>query len=289
MGSFRRRSANVSDDPQRGFVTATAAILEYFAQAGPTTELGTYADLVRDLPSEPEELARIVRGLVIHEGLVAPAGLELPPERFRDRQRVGAAAILRGVLDLDASPLTAQRPPADRMVGYCYHFAVLHCALLRAKGVPSRARCGFAAYYREGAWIDHWVVEYWSRDGWVVIDPDSARDVVSPHEFHSAGLAWRLCRAGREDASRHGNYELWGWDELRGSVINDLGSLNKVEVGGWEDWCDWIAVENKDQPSAQLDPYFDTLAELVSGDDEFDELQRVFGKDDRLRPPAAAT
>ncbi len=132
------------------------------------------------------------------------------------------------------------------MVGYCYHFAVLHCAFLRAKGVPSRARCGFAAYYREGAWIDHWVVEYWNQGGWVVIDPDSARDAVSPDDFHHAGLAWQLCRAGSEDPSRHGNYELWGWDELRGSLINDIGALNKVEVGEWESWCDRIAIERRD-------------------------------------------
>jgi hypothetical protein len=251
----------------------TDPILSYFAQPGPTTQLGEYADLLAELPSDPEELARVVRGLLIHQGLVAPAGLELPAERFTDRERVGASSIVRRVLRLDPSPLRSERPPENRMVGYCYHFAVLHCAFLRAKGVPARARCGFAAYYREGAWIDHWVVEYWNRDGWVLIDPDSARDVVAPNEFHHAGLAWRLCRVGSEDPFRHGNYELWGWGELRGSLVADLGSLNKIEVGDWETWCDWIDVENKEQPSAELDPYLDTLAELVADDGAFDELQ----------------
>jgi hypothetical protein len=265
----------------------TDAILSYFAQAGPTTELGEYADLLCELPSDPEKLARVVRGLVIHEGLVAPAGLELPPERFTDRERTGAAAIVQRVLSLDPSPLITERPPGNRMVGYCYHFAVLHCAFLRAKGVPSRARCGFAAYYRDGAWIDHWVVEYWMHDGWVIIDPDSARDVVSPNDFHHAGLAWQLCRAGSEDPSLHGNHVLWGWDELRGSLINDIGALNKVEVGEWESWCDRIAVEHKDQPSAELDSYLDTLAEIVSNDGGFEQLQRSFREDEGLRPPAA--
>ncbi|MHC5066801.1 MAG: transglutaminase domain-containing protein, partial [Planctomycetota bacterium] len=171
----------------------------------------------------------------------------------------------------------------------CYHFAVLHCAFLRAKGVPSRARCGFAAYYRKGAWIDHWIVEYWDHDDWVLIDPDSARDVVSPNDFHHAGRAWQLCRAGSEDPSRHGNHELWGWDELRGSLIADVGSLNKVEVGDWETWCAWIGIEQKEQPNAELDTYLDTIAEMVSDDGAFEELQRVFREDDRLRPPAAAT
>jgi len=266
----------------------TDPILNYFAQPGPTTTLGVHADLLRELPSDPEALARVVRGLVIHEGLVAAAGLELPPERFTDRKCVGAAAIIQRVLALDPSPLVAERPPGNRMVGYCYHFAVLHCALLRVKGVPSRARCGFAAYYREGAWIDHWVVEYWNQDRWVLIDPDSARDVVSPNDFHHAGLAWQLCRAGSEDPSRHGNHKLWGWDELRGSLINDVGALNKVEVGEWESWCQWIDVEHKDQPNAALDSYLDTLAATVSDAGAFDELQRVFRGSDRLRPPVPA-
>jgi hypothetical protein len=267
----------------------TDAIRSYFAQPGPTTELGAYADLVSELPSSPEELARVVRGLVIHEGLVAPAGLDLPPDRFTDRERVGAASIVQRVLDLDPSPLISARQPGDRMVGYCYHFAVLHCALLRAKGVPSRARCGFAAYLRDGAWIDHWVVEFWDGDGWVLIDPDSARDGLSSDDFRHAGSAWQLCRAGVEDPSRHGNYEFWGWDELRGSLVADIGSLNRVEVGDWEPWCDWIAIDQKDQPNAKLDAHLDTLAELISDDGPFDELQRVFREDDRLRPPAAAT
>jgi hypothetical protein len=265
----------------------TDPILSYFAAAGPTTDLSEYADLLDALPSSSEELARVVRGLVIHEGLVAPAGLEFPPERFADRKRVGAAAVIRRVLELDAAPLTSARPPENRMVGYCYHFAVLLCAFLRAQGVPSRARCGFAAYYKDDAWIDHWVVEYWNGDTWILIDPDSARDVVSPDDFHHAGLAWQLCRAGSADPTRHGNFELWGWDELRGSLVCDVGSLNKVEVGDWETWCDWIAIERKDQPSEELDPDFDTLAELVSDDGRSDALQRVFREDDRLRPPAA--
>ena len=266
----------------------TDAILQYFAQAGPTTQLGEYADLLRELPSEPAALARVVRGLVLHEGLVTPAGLDLPAARFTDRERVGAAEVLRGVLGLDSSPLLAERQPANRMIGYCYHFAVLHCAFLRAKGVPARARCGFAAYYRKDAWIDHWVVEYWDGGAWARIDPDSARDVLSPHEFHDAGLAWQLCRAGTEDPFRDGNYRLWGWDELRGSLICDVGCLNKVEVGEWERWCERIAIEHKDQPHPELDAQLDGLAQMVVNEAAFDALQRAFREDHGLRPPRSA-
>jgi len=260
-------------------------ILSYFSAPGPTTDVSDYSGMLAELPADPEKLAEIVRGLVLHQGVAAQAGLEFSADRLVDRERVGAAAILERVLDLDDSPLHVERKPERRMIGYCYHFSVLHCAILRARGVPARARCGFAAYYGDGSWIDHWVVEYWRDDGWVMIDPDSGRDVLTTSEFHNAGLAWRLCRKGLEDPSRHGNHVLWGWDELRGSLICDVGALNKCEVGDWETWCDLIAIEEKDQPSADLDTYLDSLADLVTSDSGFEPVRSAFARDNKLRPP----
>jgi hypothetical protein len=60
---------------------------------------------------------------------------------------VGAEAILSNVISLDPSRLDLERPAERRMVGFCYHFALLHCALLRATGTPARTRCGFAGYF----------------------------------------------------------------------------------------------------------------------------------------------
>ena len=261
------------------------ATLTYFAEPGPTTDLGDYSDLIHELPSDPIVLARIVRGLLIHEGVVAQHGLQFSPERFADRNRVGAASILGRVVGLDPGQLSAERPVQLRMIGYCYHFAILHCAFLRAKGIPARARCGFAAYYREDAWIDHWVVEYWKASAWVLIDPDAGRDVVSTNDFHHAGRAWEFCRGGDGDPSRHGNHVLWGWDELRGSLVNDIGALNKVEVGEWSSWCDRIDIEHRDRPNAMLDARLDALARMVSRDDQIEELQRVYQLDPGLHPP----
>ena len=48
------------------------------------------------------------------------------------------------------------------MVGVCRHFTLLHVAMLRAQGVPARARCGFGAYFEKGKFVDHWVTEYWN-------------------------------------------------------------------------------------------------------------------------------
>jgi transglutaminase-like putative cysteine protease len=40
----------------------------------------------------------------------------------------------------------------------------LFVALIRRKGVPARARCGFADYFEPGKHLDHWVGEYWNSD-----------------------------------------------------------------------------------------------------------------------------
>jgi len=261
----------------------TESELEYFARPGPTTDLRDYSELVNALPADPKALAHVVRGLILHEGVAAFQGLSFSAERHADRNRVGAAATLEGVLALDTSPLTVERPVERRMLGYCYQFALLHCAFLRAKGIPSRARCGFAAYYRQGAWIDHWVTEYWGADGWMLIDPDSGRDSLTREDFRDGGTAWLHCRAGESDPFRYGNHVLWGWDELRGSLVNDLGALNKAEIGTW-DWCELLKVEPLDQPNATLDPLMDAVAPAVSDARSVEELERAYQRDVRLQP-----
>jgi Transglutaminase-like superfamily len=259
-------------------------LLDYFAAPGVTSDLDRYHDRIVALTSDPVELIGVVQGLLIHEGAVARRKLSYPPERFTDRRRTGASAIVERILQLDAAPLDVERPWQNRMIGYCYHFALLYCALLRAKGVPARTRCGFAAYFRAGAWIDHWVVERWEADGWVVTDPDAGRAVVAADAFRNGGIAWSLCRAGRADPYRHGNYALWGWDELRGTLINDLGALNKVEVGHW-DWCTLIDVADRAHPQPALDRGLDPLARIVSDDRAFDDWVSEFERRRDLRPP----
>jgi hypothetical protein len=77
---------------------------------------------------------------------------------------------------------------------------------------------------------------------------------------------------------------LWGWDELRGSLVNDLGALNKIEVGDW-DWCDALAVDPLDQPDASIDPVMDAVAPAVSAAESVEELRHAYARDARLQPP----
>lgn len=256
----------------------------FYTKSGITTNLDDFADSTCALPSEPNALAEVVRGLLIHEGIVAQRKMRFASDRMADRDTVGAGNVLRRVLEIDPAPLTVERDEQNRMVSFCYQFALLLCAFLRAKDVPARARCGFASYFRQGFWIDHWVVEYWSGSEWVVIDPDAGRDDVPRSEFNNAGEAWILCREGKLDPAIHGNYFLWGWDELRGSLVNDIGSLNKVECGSWN-WCTFIDISDREMPDEVIDAKLDSLAPLVLGSGSLEEVMQTYRLYDWLHPP----
>ena len=142
----------------------TPVEVEFFAAAGPLTELTTdQVAMIRALGLGPEGLCRVAQGLVVSPPDAFGAGLS--EQRMAERNTRPASALLQRVLELDGvTPLNEPRPPQQRVVGTCRHFAVLATAFLRAAGVPARARCGFATYFVPPRKVDHWIVEYWSSE-----------------------------------------------------------------------------------------------------------------------------
>jgi hypothetical protein len=262
-------------------------IARFYRQPSPTSELGRHADLSPGLPADPEALGAIVRGLLIHNYTAKVQGLAFPAERMAHMQTVGAEAILDNVFSLDPAPLGIERPAERRMVGFCYHFALLHCALLRATGTPARIRCGFAGYFVARRWIDHWVVEYWDGDRWQLTDPQIGRADLTSDDFQDGPSAWDHCRNGASVPAVYGNGELWGWDELRGSLINDVAALSKVEVSGWY-WCDGLKVEPLDQPHDDLDTSLDLLSRLAATAESVERIKECFDLYPEFQPPVDA-
>jgi len=262
-------------------------ITDFYQRPGPTSDLGRHKELVLGFPADVGALGTIVRGLLVHNFAAKLRGLHLSAERMSQMQTVGAEAILDNVISLDPSPLDLERPAGRRMVGFCYHFAVLHCAFLRATGTPARARCGFAAYFEAPRWIDHWVVEYWDGHGWQLTDPQIGRSDLTRDDFQDGLTAWNQCRGGSSMPGLYGNGELWGWDELRGSLINDVAALSKVEVAGWY-WCDRIKVDPLDQPHDALDASLDILARVAATAESVKAIKECFDLYPELQPPADA-
>jgi len=262
-------------------------ITDFYRRPGPTSDLGRHRPLISGFPAEAGALGAIVRGMLIHNFTAKTQGLPLSAERLAHMQTVGAEGILDNVMSLDPGPLDVERPAGRRMVGFCYHFALLHCALLRATGTPARARCGFASYLEARRWIDHWVVEYWDGGGWRRMDPQIGRGDLTGDDFHDGPTAWGQCRAGASEPASHGNGELWGWDELRGSLINDVAALSKVEVSGWY-WCDRIKVSPLDQPHDELDASLDRLCRRAATAESVEAIRESFDLYPDLQPPADA-
>ena len=48
-------------------------------------------------------------------------------------------------------------------MGVCHHFALLMTAMLRAKGIPARYRCGFGAFFNAPYFEDHVLCEFLER------------------------------------------------------------------------------------------------------------------------------
>jgi hypothetical protein len=264
-----------------------SAITRFYRQPSPTSGLGRHAGLAPGLPEDPEALGVLVRGLLVHNYTAKVQGLPFSAERMAHMQTVGAEAILDNVFSLDSAPLGLERPAERRMVGFCYHFALLHCALLRATGTPARIRCGFAGYFEAQRWIDHWVVEYWDGDRRRLTDPQVGRSDLTGGDFQTGVTAWNQCRGGAALPALYGNGALWGWDELRGSLINDVAALNKVEVSGWY-WCDRLKVEPLDQPHDELDASLDILSRLAATAESAEAIKECFDRYPELRPPADA-
>lgn len=252
-----------------------------------------------DLPPDPARLARIARDLMIHR-LEGPIfGYSVPEDRLRDDAEARYMDdVLRIVIDRNPAPLTVRRDPADRFVGVCRDFALLHCSLLRHAGIPARVRSGFADYFGfDGFHGDHMITEYWDgARGWVLADPQLTDPVVCgafgiafdpmdvPRDrFVVAGKAWRAIRAGA-DPGTYGlippGGPLTGQRFVAGNVRLDVAALNKVETLLWDLWGIGAA-------GGEPGEIYDTAA-LITGDDNVDEdeVRELFRNSGELRTPA---
>lgn len=202
------------------------------------------------LPSEPAELARLARDLIIHRGEGERLGYAVPEQRLHeDAESRYVGEILRVLGERGDGPLTEARPPAGRFVGTCRDFALLHCSLLRATGTPARIRGGFADYFVADFHECHWVTEYRLSDGsWRLTDPQALHPSYDPpfdpldvprDRFLVAGDAWRACREGRI-APRACGFSpvahLRGLWYVRARLLQDLAARNGVEPLPWDGW-----------------------------------------------------
>ncbi|MGH6931963.1 MAG: transglutaminase-like domain-containing protein [Dongiaceae bacterium] len=265
------------------------------------TSAGRHARLLADLPSDVGELARIVQGLVVHQYMAPAYGFTMPESRKSESHIRAVEKMLDGLLAIDPQALSVARPVDKRLVGICHHFALLLVAMLRAKGIPARYRCGFGTFFNAPYFEEHLVAEYWNaaESRWILVDVQLddvwRRELkfdfdpldVPRDRFLIAGDAWAQCRTGKADPAKFGIFvgNLRGLWFIAGEIVRDVAALNNMEVLPWDVWG---AIP---QPGQSLDSHqltlFDRLAALARAPDaSFAELRAIYQNDDGLRVPA---
>jgi hypothetical protein len=277
-------------------------ILEYYKTQGIMTEPGQYAYLYKDLPSDVEKLVEIVQGTMIHIFHAHRHGVKLSEERKKEVQIRKVEKMLERIIELDNRPIIQARDPEKRLVGNCRDYSVFLCSLLRHKGIPARARCGFATYFPTGKKMtheDHWICEYWKPGENRWIQADAQIDNLQKRAFRlkfdtldmpqgkflSSGKVWKLTRTGKLDPNLCGIFDLKGLWFISGNLARDFMALNKVEVLPWD--------SNKliDSLDKQLSPeeyaLLDEMAEITTaGDNSFSEVRSLYESNSALRMPA---
>jgi hypothetical protein len=248
-----------------------------YSRPGPLTRLAADQwELIRNLPDDPVGICAAVQSLVIQP--TDAAALGVPEERLAEKNIRPVDKLVATLTALDPAPLHHPRTPGKRVVGTCRHFTTLACAILRARGISARARCGFGTCFLEGRGLDHWITEYWN-DGerrWVRVDTEHLGHGYVEHpedlaagEFLTGGEAWIQHRRGLVDPQLFGvlgTDHAWGPAEISGNAVRDLAALCKREMLPWDEWGRMTeAYEARTDP--EYDRLIDTVAEACLGAD----------------------
>jgi hypothetical protein len=273
-------------------------IFAFYASHSPMTDPGEASALIEPLPNDAAALTHVIPGLGIYDVVARDFyGFEPPENRLSEIHLRPIADRLARIMELDDQPLHIARKPERRALQRCNAFALMLVTMLRAKGVPARSRCGFAAYFNPPNFEDHWVCEYWDAQErrWRLADPqiddvwrrrlDIRFDTLDlPRaQFLTASDAWRRCRSGEANEQQFGISfaDLRGLWFVAGSLVRDMAALNKMEMAPWDVWG------AQPKPEGEFDlSFFDELAALTRDPDHtFVELRRRYDEDKGLCVP----
>lgn len=225
-------------------------ILSYYTEPGLFTQLGQYAPLIKRFPVAINEKVARVQGVMLHIFWAESYGVKPSEARQDELNMRSVQEKIRRIFELDEQPLIVTRVAEKRLLGNCRDYSTLMVAILRESGIPARARCGFATYFRTGGYEDHWVVEYWDQEKnrWVMVDSQidayqrQALGIqwdqydMPGNLFVSGGRSWLACRMGEANPDDFGIFEYKGLDFVRGNLMRDILALNKVEPLPWDFW-----------------------------------------------------
>lgn len=267
--------------------------IERFRSQTRISDPGRLATLYAALPATVPELVGVLQGMLLHIFWAERYGIT-PTEAQKQHVQARLVERILGVAgELDRAPLTVARPLDRRFFGNCRDFSVLLTSMLRSKGIPARARCGFGTYFWPDHYEDHWCCEYWNGQRWASVDAqldalqceklgiDFDPLDMPPGKFVPASDGWLMCRAGREDPDKFGIFDMHGLWFIRGDLLRELAALNGAEMLPWDVWG-LMKVDEPDFTESDQ-ALLDEVARALKADDDA-AIRSLYG-DERLRVP----
>ncbi len=290
-------------------------ILDFYRNTSLFTDLGFYTTFAKNLPNDIETLCLLLRNQIIH-----PFDLKDEEERnnpysfYGDMTKIPKTSL---IFENDLFPtaiamiaellrrnpkFTIERKIEDKIHVCCRETSILLIAILKAKNIPARARCGFTHSVSEinGAG-DHWILEYFdeSCNRWVLVDPtmfydsetldyfniDYSLTDMPRDKFIFAAEAYLGLRKGKyksEDIYCFSNPKTFGIKAAIAELFYDFHSLMNNEIL----FCQSPKYLKDCEYELTDDEYIelDELAKLMLNPDEnFDTLNYIWKTTEKFR------
>lgn len=283
-------------------------ILEFYKQTSCFTDLGYYKEFAKNLPDDIEKLCALQRMQIIHpvilqnanEGIedkdawiwgnlnqISPTRLIYEEDYFPTAQSMIAELLRKN------SNYNTEREPKDKIHITCRGQAILLASILKAKGIPARARSGFAGYIRnDGTYWDHWITEYFdeNEERWKLVDadehcPGENLDDVPFEKYLFGAEAWLSVRNGKykEESIVYASEPVTlGLKAAIRGVFYDFHSLMNDEII-FLHVPQYICQKNYDLSEEELKE-LDDLAELMLNPNEnLDKLLEIWNTNTKFR------
>jgi hypothetical protein len=276
--------------------------LAFYSKPGMMTDPRKHAYLLAGLQDDLVSLCQVVQNNLIHVFWAERMGVNLTEDQQSTLQMRSVSEKLAHIAETSDQPLSMPRSLNQRQVGNCRDFTVLLVSVLRHKGIPARARCGFGTYFDPDQYVDHWVCEYWNalKRRWVMVDSQldsfqtEALNIrfdpldVPPDEFLTAGKAWKVCRSGKVDPDKFGIFDMHGLRFVWGDVVRDFLSLNKVEILPWDGGWGFLDQKLSDSlPDSETLMLYDRIAALtLEINEKFPEIRAYYKNEPRFHIPS---
>lgn len=294
-------------------------LIEFYKQTSMFTDLGKYKSEAIDLWQNKchgslKELSHYLMNVTIHRFYIQEA-LQFGSEKLHaigdlsninfktpmceDDIFLTASSIFSEIFRRDGRGFYIGRPFEKRLVLTCRYISVLTSAILKANGIPTRSRAGWARYFSKDKSWDHWVNEYWNEPEkrWVKFDMDDLYDPefmqhdlyaenkiayeyldFGKDQFYSAADVWQMIRKDKSFVQKlqYGSIDATAEDVLK-YLFLDFWAVMNVE---YNYKFRPVAFDKKvsELTPAELTKV-DKLAELMQNvGKNFDKLQKMFNE-----------